>query len=47
MSKKIFAIAVMCLLVSLGYAQKDPTLFSVEGKNVKVSEFEYIYTKTN
>ncbi|MEP7194994.1 MAG: peptidylprolyl isomerase [Saprospiraceae bacterium] len=35
-------------LVQFSYSQKnDPTLFSINGNQVKVSEFDYIYNKNN
>lgn len=36
-------IVIPFLLIS----QSDPTIFSIDGKPVKVSEFEYIYNKNN
>lgn len=45
MSKYILSI-VACLISVWAFAQSDdPVLFSVEGKPVHVSEFDYIYSK--
>ena len=44
-------LLLMCLGVVFSHAQKapsgDPVLFTVNGEPVKISEFNYIYTKTN
>ena len=43
-------IAICICLVSLSFTaqgQDDPVLFTVEGKPVHLSEFNYIYAKTN
>lgn len=46
--KKNFAFATAFLIsVFSAFAQTDPTLFSVNGVPVGVSEFKYIYSKTN
>ncbi len=41
----LVAAVLFCATVSFG--QTDPVLFTVDGKPVNVSEFNYIYTKTN
>jgi peptidyl-prolyl cis-trans isomerase SurA len=47
MKKALFTlVAVACLSIQ-SFGQPDPTLFSVNGKPVTVSEFTYIYSKTN
>lgn len=45
----IFVLTIALVLPMLAWSQQeeDPVLFSVDGKPVHVSEFEYIYTKTN
>jgi peptidyl-prolyl cis-trans isomerase SurA len=46
--KKIFLFAVITTLFSFNTrGQNDPTLFTVSGTPVHLSEFNYIYTKTN
>jgi len=50
MSTRFFFIIITSLLFgfqNLTAQSNDPVLFSVEGKPVSKSEFEYIYTKTN
>ena len=45
---KLFALLVMLCFVTSAQAQsEDPILFSVGGKNINLSEFKYIYQKTN
>ncbi|NOT36963.1 MAG: hypothetical protein HOP11_06265 [Saprospiraceae bacterium] len=42
------ALSYILLLCPLFlFSQIDPTIFSINGKEVKVSEFEYIYNKNN
>lgn len=49
MSFRSLSIAFIVLLFGYQFlmAQESPVLFSVEGKNVTVEEFSYIYEKTN
>ena len=45
---KFFALLLMICFVTTTQAQiEDPVLFSVGGKNINLSEFKYIYQKTN
>ena len=39
----LFVVWFQCYL----FGQGDPILFAVNGKNVHLSEFEYIYSKNN
>lgn len=43
----IIFVAFMMLATASVQAQNDPVLFTVDKKEIKVSEFEYIYNKTN
>ena len=46
--KKVFlAFLFLLSMAAQTFAQTDPTLFTVNGKPVTVSEFNYIYAKTN
>lgn len=47
--KKVLLTSVVTFLfwATQSYGQTDPVLFTVDGKPVNVSEFNYIYTKTN
>jgi peptidyl-prolyl cis-trans isomerase SurA len=47
MKKTLFTLVVVVSLATQSFGQTDPTLFSVNGKSVTVSEFNYIYSKTN
>jgi peptidyl-prolyl cis-trans isomerase SurA len=47
MKKALFTLVAIASLVAQSFGQTDPTLFSVNGKPVTVSEFNYIYAKTN
>ena len=47
--KKVLLLSVLTFLffATQSFGQTDPVLFTVDGKPVTVSEFNYIYTKTN
>ena len=47
MKKALFTLVAVVSLAAQSLGQTDPTLFSVNGKPVTVSEFNYIYAKTN
>jgi peptidyl-prolyl cis-trans isomerase SurA len=47
MKKTLFTLIAILSLAAQSFGQPDPTLFSVNGKPVTVSEFNYIYAKTN
>jgi peptidyl-prolyl cis-trans isomerase SurA len=47
MKKALFTVLAVVSLAAQSLGQTDPTLFSVNGKPVTVSEFNYIYAKTN
>lgn len=42
-----FLVLSLAFLVNLAAQKDDPVLFTVEGDPVRVSEFKYIYSKTN
>lgn len=47
--KKVFA-SILTIFVAVGIVsaqQSDPTLMTINGKNIPLSEFEYIYNKNN
>lgn len=47
MKKALFTLVAVVSLAAQSLGQTDPILFSVNGKPVAVSEFNYIYAKTN
>ena len=48
MSQRYFVLVVAFLVIaSSSFAQNDPVLFTVEQSPVNLSEFKYIYSKTN
>lgn len=47
-TSKLFLSLLLCSVTALSlYAKKDPTLMNVDGKDIKVSDFEYLYNKNN
>ena len=40
-------IGLAALSITVAYAAKDPILMTINGKGVKLSEFEYLYHKNN
>lgn len=47
MKKALFTLVAVAFFAAQSIGQTDPTLFTVNGKPVNVSEFNYIYAKTN
>ena len=48
MKKQIFAVAVLCATAFVSMADSnDPVLMNVAGKDIRLSEFEYLYQKNN
>ena len=48
MFKQFIATSFFCLAFgAAAVAQDDPALFTVDGRPVPLSEFKYIYSKTN
>ncbi len=47
MKKALFTLVAVACLTAQSFGQPDPTLFTVNGKPVTLSEFNYIYSKTN
>lgn len=45
--KQLILLVLLGLIAQFATAQDDPVLFSVDGKDVLLSEFDYIYSKTN
>lgn len=47
--KQVFASVLIVILTVFGLTaqQSDPTLMKINGKNIPISEFEYIYNKNN
>lgn len=43
----ILSVFFCCFAASVVHGQEDPALFTVDGKPVPLSEFRYIYSKTN
>ncbi len=47
MNKLFVLLAMFCFVATTQAQTEDPVLFSVGGKNINLSEFKYIYQKTN
>lgn len=47
MKKHLAAAAVAALALAAGAKDADPVLLNVDGRDVRVSEFEYLYNKNN
>ena len=47
MKSKLLVSAVLAGTALLALAAKDPVLMTINGKDVKLSEFEYLYNKNN
>ena len=46
MRKKLFVGALLCTAL-FAFAAKDPVIMKINGKDIKLSEFEYLYKKNN
>lgn len=46
MKKKLFVGALLCTAL-FAFAAKDPVIMKINGKDIKLSEFEYLYKKNN
>lgn len=47
MKKTLIAAAILCTAASAFAKDNDPVLMTVDGRDVKLSEFEYLYNKNN
>ena len=48
MKKQMLAVGVVCLsLLAISAKNADPTIMTVAGKNIPLSEFEYLFNKNN
>ncbi|MDE5631803.1 MAG: hypothetical protein K2I54_03205, partial [Muribaculaceae bacterium] len=47
MKRKILSLAAISIATALYAGADDPVLMTVDGKDVHVSEFEYLYNKNN
>lgn len=47
MKRKILSLAAISIAAAMHAASNDPVLMTVDGKDVHVSEFEYLYNKNN
>ncbi len=47
MKNRLFSLTALCFFAIGAMAQNDPTLLTINGQEIKVSEFKYIYDKNH